>query len=309
MGDVFRTPDERFDGLPGLEWEPEYREWDGLRLAHLDEGGGGGGETVVMLHGEPTWSYLLRKVMPPLLEAGHRCIAPDLPGFGRSDKPLDAGWYSFDRHAAAVGSLLERLDLTDVTLLMHDWGGPIGLRVATTPGLRERVTRLAAVDAPLLTGEQDPGESWRIFRDLVAARDELPIGRVVRMGCRERLPREVLAAYDAPFPDGASQAGVRAFPRMVPVAPAGPVARAGREIVAALRGDERPALLMWAESDPIFPREQFAGALAAALPRGGDVVLLEGAGHFVPEDRGEELAELLASWLSEVARPQRRPAR
>jgi haloalkane dehalogenase len=306
MDEVFRTPDERFDGLPAPAYEPRYRDWDGLRLAHVDVGEG---RPIVMLHGQPTWSYLFRRPIERLSAAGWRCVAPDLPGFGRSDKPLDAGWYSFDRHVAAVGSLLERLDLTDVTLLMHDWGGPIGLRVATTPGLRERVTRLAAVDAPLLTGEQDPGESWRIFRDLVAARDELPIGRVVRMGCRERLPREVLAAYDAPFPDGASQAGVRAFPRMVPVAPAGPVARAGQEIVAALRGDERPALLMWAESDPIFPREQFAGALAAALPRGGDVVLLEGAGHFVPEDRGEELAELLASWLSEVARPQRRPAR
>jgi haloalkane dehalogenase len=132
---VFRTPDERFENLPGFPYEPHYREWRGMRLAHIDEGEG---PPIVMLHGEPTWSFLYRKVMEPLLYGGYRCIAPDLPGFGRSDKPTEEDWYSYEEHTASIVSLLEELDLQDITLVMQDWGGPIGLRVATME-LPERV--------------------------------------------------------------------------------------------------------------------------------------------------------------------------
>jgi len=293
--EVLRTPEERFDGLPGLRYESRFRRWGELRLAHLDEGNG---PPVVMLHGQPTWSYLFRRVMEPLLDAGYRCIAPDLPGFGRSDKPLDIGWYSYDRHVTAVAALLEDLDLRDVTLLVHDWGGPIGLRVATAPR-SDRVTRLVAMDTLVLTGEQELGDSWRWFRDLVASRDDLPVGRIVRMGCRRRPSPEVAAAYDAPFPNSASKAGVRAFPRLVPLSPEDPAAVAGREIVDALRDDDRPALLLWAESDPIFPREDFAGGLRALIPRAGEVITVEAAGHFLPEDRGEHIGATVAAWLDE----------
>src|SRR6266480_3944300 len=159
---IYRTPQGRFDDLPGFPFEPHYRQWQEMRLAHLDEGDG---SPIVMLHGEPTWSFLYRKVMGPLLDAGYRCIAPDLPGFGRSDKPLDIGWYSYDHHVTAVAALLEDLDLRDVTTPRSD-----------------RVTRLVAMDTLVLTGEQELGDSWRWFRDLVASRDDLPVGRIVRMG-------------------------------------------------------------------------------------------------------------------------------
>jgi haloalkane dehalogenase len=256
----------------------------------------GDGPPVVMLHGQPTWSYLFRKVMPPLLGAGHRCVAPDLPGFGRSDKPTDDGWYSIDRHTEAVASLLEDLDLRDVTLLMHDWGGPLGLRVATAYA-PERIARLVVMDS-VLTGEQDLGDYWRNFRDLVAARPHLPVGRIVRLGCRHRPPREVAAAYDAPFPDGGAQAGVRAFPNLIPFGPDEPGADAIRSMVDALRGETRPTLLLWAEADPIFPRERFAAQLVELIPSaGGRLDVVEDAGHFLQEDQGELIGATVAAWL------------
>ena len=148
MTDAIRTPDVLLDGLPGFDWAPSFRTWDGLRLAHVDVGDG---SPVVMLHGEPTWSYLWRKVAPPVLDAGHRVILPDLPGFGRSDKPMDEDWYSYDRHTAAIADLLETLDLRDATFVLHDWGGPIGLRIAVEQP--ERVARLVLMDTGLFTGQ------------------------------------------------------------------------------------------------------------------------------------------------------------
>lgn len=292
---AFRTPDERFADLPGYPWEPRYRDHDGLRLAHVDEGDG---PPVVMLHGQPTWGYLFRKLIPPLLDHGHRCVVPDLPGFGRSDKPLDQGWYSIDRHVAALGSLIEDLDLRDVTLVMHDWGGPLGLRLAAVE-MPERIARLVVMDS-VLTGDEELGEFWRGFRDVVMNRALIPAGRIVRMGCVDRPPREVAAAYDAPFPDGASQAGVRAFPGLIPFTPDAPGADLIRATTDALAGDRRPALTMWAESDPIFPRERFAPQLGEILPAGGEPLTVERAGHFLQEDRGEWIGRLIAGWLSAV---------
>jgi haloalkane dehalogenase len=256
----------------------------------------GDGPPVVMLHGQPTWSYLFRKVMPPLIEAGYRCVVPDLPGFGRSDKPLDEDWYSIERHTEAIASLVEELDLHDATFLMHDWGGPLGLRVATAFA-PERVARLVVMDS-VLTGEQDLGEYWRNFRDLVAARPHLPVGRIVRLGCRHRPPREITDAYDAPFPDGRSQAGVRAFPDLIPFTPDAPEIGAIHDLVDALCVDTRPALLYWAEHDPIFPREQFAAQLTDLLPSaGGHLEVVEDAGHFLLEDQGERIGAAVAAWL------------
>jgi haloalkane dehalogenase len=297
--DAFRTPDECFASLPGFPYEPRYREHDGLRLAHVDEGDG---PPVVMLHGQPTWGYLFRKLIPPLAGAGFRCIAPDLPGFGRSDKPLDQGWYTVARHVAALGSLLEELDLRDVTLVMHDWGGPLGLRLAAVE-MPERIGKLVVMDS-VLTGDEELGDFWRGFRDLVMDRPLIPTGRIVRMGCVDRPSREVSAAYDAPFPDGASQAGVRAFPGLIPFTADAPGADLIRETIDGLRGDRRPALTMWAESDPIFPGERFAPQLREILPAGGEPLPVERAGHFVPEDRGEWLGGLVADWLAAISAPK-----
>jgi haloalkane dehalogenase len=291
--EVLRTPEERFAELPGFPHVPGYHEWDGIRLAHVDVGEG---PLVVLLHGQPTYSYLFRKTIAALVEAGHRCVAPDLPGFGRSDKPDDEGWYSYDRHTAALRSLFEELDLRDVTLLMHDWGGPLGARLAGVE-VPERIARLVAMDTFGLTGEQTMGEGWEWFRDMVAGREDLPVGRMIRLGSKTRPGKDVAAAYDAPFPDARFKAGVRAFPKLIPFSPDAPGAAAGREARDALAGDTRPTLLFWAEDDPIFPFGDVGHQLAELFPAGGEPTVIDGSGHFLPEDRGEVLGEAVADWL------------
>ena len=293
MADVFRTPDERFEGLPGLEWEPEYREWEGMRLAHLDEGGEGG-ETVVMLHGEPTWSYLWRKVMPPLLDAGHRCIAPDLPGFGRSDKPTDMGWYSYDRHTAAVAGLFERLDLRDVTLVVHDWGGPIGLRYAAENP--DRIARLVVMDTGVFTGHQKMSDAWIAFRDFVQRTEDLPVGFLVKGACAIEPPEDVVAAYEAPFPTPESKAGARAFPLMLATTPDAPGAEAGRNALEKLEASSPPALVLWADSDPIIT--PMMGARLAEKIGWPEPEPISDASHFLQEDQGEQIGRRIAEWLA-----------
>ena len=171
MTDAIRTPDELFEGLPGFGWEPSFRTWDGLRLAHVDAGEGA---PVLMLHGEPTWSYLWRKVAPPVIDAGYRVILPDLPGFGRSDKPIDEDWYSYDRHVKAIKALVEDLDLRDATFVLHDWGGPIGLRLAVE--LADRVSKLVLMDTGLFTGSVPMSDAWHRFAAFVDRVEELPVG-------------------------------------------------------------------------------------------------------------------------------------
>jgi haloalkane dehalogenase len=290
MTDAIRTPDVLLDGLEGFEWAPSFRDWDGLRLAHVDLGSG---RPVVMLHGEPTWSYLWRKVAPPVLEAGHRVILPDLPGFGRSDKPMDERWYSYDRHTAAIGALLEELDVRDATFVLHDWGGPIGLRLAVEHA--ERVSRLVLMDTGIFTGEHGMSEAWHRFADFVERVDELPVGFIVRRGCAVDPGDEVAAAYDAPFPSEASKAGARAFPKLIPQAVDDPGASVGRDVLAALREDRRDVLLLWGEEDhplPVAAGERFAAELGRPAPR-----RIAGAGHFLQEDRGAEIGAMIADWL------------
>jgi haloalkane dehalogenase len=291
--EALRTPGWRFADLPGFPYAARTRDWDGLRLAHVDEGEG---PPVVLLHGQPTWSYLFRDVIARLVACGFRAIAPDLPGFGRSDKPVDPGWYSFARHVASLRALLETLDLRDVTLVMHDWGGPMGVRLATVEA-PERIARLVALDTSIVPG-RELGEEWQWFRGLVASREVFPVGRLVRMGCAERPAKAVVAAYDAPFPDERFKAGVRAFPALVPV-PGETVTRPQMdEAVAALRGDARPALLLWGEADPIFPVVRHGPELEEILPQAGPVRVFPGTGHFLPEERGAEIADAVAGLIS-----------
>jgi haloalkane dehalogenase len=289
--DAYRTPDERFADLPGFPYQTHYRDVDGLRLAHVDEGEG---DPVVFVHGEPTWSFLWRKVMPPVLEAGYRCIAPDHAGFGRSDKPTDLGWYSYDRHSELFAHLLEHLDLRGATLVVHDWGGPIGLRAAVEQP--ERVARIVVMDTGLFTGEQPMTDAWKAFRDFVERTEDLPVGFLVKGACAREMPDEVFAAYEAPFPEPAAKAGARAFPLMLPTSPEMPGAAAGKRVLDALRTDERPKLHLWADSDPIIPfkvGERFAAAINAEPPEP-----VENASHFLQEDAGEEIGRRIAAWLS-----------
>ena len=292
---VYRTPEECFDDLPGFPYRAHYRDWRGMRLAHTDEGDG---PPVVMLHGEPTWSFLYRKVMGPLLEAGYRCIAPDLPGFGRSDKPTDESWYSYDEHTAAVASLCEELDLQDVTLVVQDWGGPIGFRLATVE-IPERVSRFVVMDTGVFTGEQRMSDEWLRFRDFVARVQDTPVGRLIRGACKNPPAPEVLAAYEAPFPTVESKAGVRVFPQLVPLEPDAPGAAEGRTVAEALAQDARPKLLLWADSDPVLPLEA-AGYGMQRLLSVEELTVIEDAGHFLQEDRGEYIGGLIADWLAET---------
>jgi haloalkane dehalogenase len=291
MTDAVRTPDELLQGLPDFPWEPKFRSYDGLRLAYLDEGEG---SPVVFFHGEPTWSFLWRKVMPPVLAAGHRVIAPDMPGFGRSDKPTDIAWYSYDRHVDALAGMLEELDLRNATAVVHDWGGPVGLRLAVEHA--DRFARLVVLDTGLFTGHQKMSDAWLAFRGFVERTEDLPVGFLVRGACKSDPGDEVIAAYDAPYPDASSKAGARAFPLMLPITPEDPGGQAGQRVLDALRDDPRPKLFLWADSDPIIDvttGERFA----AALGHEGELELIEDASHFLQEDAGERIGRRIAEWL------------
>lgn len=293
-----RTPDDRFAALPGFAYAPRYRDWEGMRLAHVDEGEGA---PVVLLHGEPTWSFLWRKVIARLLDSGHRCVAPDLPGFGRSDKPADVAWYTYDRLTASIVALFDELDLRDATIVVQDWGGPIGLRVAATER-PDRVSRIVAMDTGLFTGEQRMSEGWQRFADFVARNPDVPIGRLIAGGCRTPPAAEVIAAYEAPFPGPEHKAGARAMPPLIPQAPDDPGAAAGRAVAEALRVDRRPSLLLWADSDPALPLEPVGRQVQALLPTAAELTVISDAGHFLQEDQGEQVGALIADWLQTVGR-------
>jgi haloalkane dehalogenase len=292
---AFRTPDERFQGLPDFPFEPHYREVDGLRLAHLDVGSG---PPVVMLHGEPAWSFIWRKVMPPLVDAGYRCIAPDHAGCGRSDKPSDLGWYSFERHVALAESLLDELDLRDVTLVLHDWGGVIGLTLAVARP--DRVARAVVLDTALDPSTLWMSERWVEFRDFVEQNEDLPVGWMMRATCAHDPGDEVIAAYDAPFLGPESKVAMRALPLSVPRSDQTPEAAA--TLLEALKRDPRPIRIMWGESDTILTAataERFATSIGRRVDE-----WIPSAGHGLPEDQGALLGERIVAWLAEV-RPSR----
>lgn len=291
MVEAVRSEESVLEGLPDYPFTPEFREVEGLRLAHIDEGEGA---PVIFVHGEPTWSYLWRKVIPRVRDAGFRCIAPDLVGFGASDKPVDVGWYSYERHVALASTLLEDLDVRGATMVVHDWGGPIGLRLAVDHA--DRVDRLVILDTGLFTGRQRMTDAWMQFRNFVERTEDLPVGFLVRGACKKDPGDEVIAAYDAPYQTPESKAGARAFPLMIPLSPDAPGADAGERVVAALRDDGRPTLMMWADSDPVLPLatgERFAAAIGRESPR-----VIADASHFLQEDQGPLIGSLIAEWLT-----------
>ena len=289
--EVVQTEERALEGLPDFPFESTYRQVKGLRLAHLDVGEGA---PVIFFHGEPTWSFLWRKVIPPVRDAGFRCVAPDLVGFGRSDKPTDFGFYSYDRHTELAATLLEDLDLRDATAVVHDWGGPIGLRLAVEHP--ERISRLVILDTGLFTGHQKMTDAWIAFRNFVERTEDLPVGMLVRGACKTDPGDEVIAAYEAPYPNAASKAGARAFPLMLPTSPDAPGAEAGQRVLDSLREDRRPTLMLWADSDPVIPLstgERFAEAIGREPPR-----TIENASHFLQEDQGPLIGGLIAEWLT-----------
>lgn len=293
--EVFRTPDEMFEDLPGFPFEPNYSEVDGLRMHYVDESPEGvqTGKTILCFHGEPTWSYLYRKMAKAFLEAGHRVVLPDLVGFGRSDKPTDFGWYSYDRHCQQVSGLLAGLDLSDTIVVVQDWGGPIGLRWAVENS--ERVGGLVIMNTGLFSGRVSKGfMAWREFAE---KNPDLPVGVVAQGGTATELPAEVVAAYEAPFPNPASKAGAATFPLLVPIDEGNPAAAKMGEIADELRTWDKPCLVAFSDSDPVFPFPKAGEMFTDAIPTAGEQVKIEGAAHFLQEDRGEKIAEEVLSFL------------
>jgi haloalkane dehalogenase len=287
--EVFRTPDERFSGLPEYGFEPHYVDLDGLRLHYLDEGQG---DPIVCFHGEPTWSYLYRKMIPPLVAAGHRVIAPDYAGFGRSDKPTDRSWYTYDRHVELIAGLLEEVGVEDATVVVHDWGGPIGLRWATENP--DRVERLVITNTGLFAGRVN--EAFMAWRNFAERNPDLPIGFVIQSATASDVPKQIVDAYEAPWPSAESKAGTAAFPLLVPVNEADPGVAEMNATRERLSRWERPVLVCFSDSDPIFTPK--AGQrFVDLIPGARDLVVIEGAAHFLLEDKGEQIATEINRFL------------
>src|SRR4051794_40074845 len=292
--DVFRTPDERFADLPGFPYEPHYVDVDGLRLHHVDEGEG---PTVLCFHGEPSWSYLYRHMLDGLVAAGRRVVCPDLVGFGRSDKPTDQGWYPSDRHVETVSAHLDQLDLSDVTVIVQDWGGPIGLRWAVEHA--DRVGGLVILNTGLFSGRVSKGfMAWREFAERTP---DLPIGRIIQGATTTDLPDAVVAAYEAPFPTPESKAGAAQFPLLVPLDADTTGAAEMAAVKEALAGWDKPALVAFSDTDPVFPYPAAGEQFTALLPTAGEQIRIEGAAHFLQEDRGARIAGAMLAAFGEPA--------
>ncbi len=299
--EILRTPEERFTDLPDYPFPPHYVDvpaGDGtgaaLRVHYVDEGPPDG-PPVLLLHGEPSWSYLYRKMIPVLASAGLRAIAPDLIGFGRSDKPAARSDYTYQRHVDWMREVLLRLDLKGVTLVCQDWGGLIGLRLAAEHP--ERFSRIVAANTFLPTGDQRPPDAFFAWREFSQQVEEFPVGRIVASGCVNTLPPEIVAAYDAPFPDERFKAGARQFPMLVPVTPDDPASEPNRRAWQVLRRWEKPFLTAFSDSDPITAGGAELFQQLVPGTRGQPHATIEKAGHFLQEDQGERLAQVVVEFI------------
>ena len=293
---VLRTPDSRFSELPDYVFAANYVDIDGLRMHYVDEGPSDG-PVVLLLHGEPSWSYLYRHMIPPLAAGGMRAIAPDLIGFGKSDKPSRIADYSYEGHVRWMRSFIERLELEEITLFCQDWGSLIGLRVAAEN--EPRFARIALGNGGLPTGDETLPKAFSIWRAFARYSPWFPIGRIIDKGTVEDLDPLVIAAYDAPFPSAKYKAGARAFPRLVPASPDNPASDANRSAWEVYRRWEKPFLTCFSNRDPITRggervwQEQVPGA--ADQPH----AKIKNAGHFLQEEKGPELAELLIRFVDQ----------
>lgn len=286
-----RTPDERFQGLPDYTFEPHYTQWNGLRLHHLDEGDG---PVIVLFHGEPTWSFLYRRIVPPLVAAGYRVIAPDYPGFGRSDKPTDPSFYTYDRMVEAMVGLSDALGLEGATAVVQDWGGPIGLRAAVERP--DRFRRLVILNTGLYggTGRTTPDfDAWRSF---VERTPDLPVGLVMRNASGRDWDPQVLVGYEAPFPSVEHKVGAWRLPLIVPLADDEPGAMEMLAVRRALEDWSAPVLVLFSDQDPIFSTRVGQG-FADSIPGAGPLEIVAGAGHFLQEDDPEAVADAISAFL------------
>ena len=297
---LLRTPDSHFQNLADYPFKPHYldindRQADvSIRVHYIDEGEAAA-QPVLMLHGEPSWSFLYRKMVSPFVDAGYRVVAPDLPGFGKSDKPSARTDYTYARHVAWMQDWLRAMDLNDIILICQDWGGLIGLRlVAAEP---QRFARVVTSNTMLPTGDHNPGEAFKKWQSFSQEVPMFPTGKIINGGTVSELPDEVLAAYDAPFPDESYKEGARQFPLLVPTTPDNPESQANRDAWKVLMAFEKPWLCAFGDSDPI------TGAAAPIIQKlvpgcqGQPHTTLQGGGHFIQEDCGEALARVVLDWL------------
>ncbi len=294
---ALRTPDDRFANLAGYDFAPRYTnvpdgEGGEIRVHHLDEGEGA---PVLLLHGEPSWSYLYRHMIPVLVDGGCRAVAPDLIGFGRSDKPTERDAYTYQRHVDWMSDWLEQLDLNEITLVCQDWGGLIGLRLATK--YPERFARLVVANTGMPTGDQAPTEAFLNWQNFSQTAPQFPVGMIINGGTVSQLSDEIIAAYDAPFPDDTYKAGARQFPTLVPTSPDDPASQANRDAWKVLEAWDKPVLTAFSDSDAITRggyrvfQERVPGA------KGQPHTTIEGGGHFLQEDQGPQLANVVLDFI------------
>lgn len=295
MPNILRTPDARFEGLPGWDFAPRFVEVDGLRMHYVDEGPANA-PAILLLHGEPSWAYLYRRMIPPLVAAGHRCVAIDLVGFGRSDKLDERTAYTYANHLRWVLGAMDALGLEDLALFGQDWGGLLGLRIAGDQP--DRFRRICASNTFLPTGDTDPGPAFRAWCEYSQTVPEFHVGGIIKGATVRPLDPAVIAAYDAPFPDDSFKEGARQFPLLVPASTADPECEPNRRAWKGLEGFERPFLTLFGDSDPITRGAD--AYLQAKIPgaAGQPHATIENAGHFIQEDAGEELAAHLNAWLA-----------
>jgi haloalkane dehalogenase len=295
-GEVIRTPDERFENLSGFDYEPQYIEIDGLRVHYVDEGPEAA-MPVLLLHGEPSWSYLYRKMIPAITSAGYRAIAPDLVGFGRSDKLVRKEDYSYRMQVDVMAGFVKRMNLREITLFCQDWGGLVGLRVVAEHPDRFAGVVAANTGLPLPSAEVSAPRAFRIWRFFSRWTPIFPTGRIVDLGTLAELPNEVIAAYEAPFPTRRHMAGARIMPSLVPIDPDDPAVPANERAWEVLRHWEKPFLTAFSDGDPIT--RGLEATFQSQIPgaQGQPHVTIEGAGHFLQEDKGEELGALVVDFV------------
>jgi haloalkane dehalogenase len=297
---ALRTPDDRFENLPGWTFAPRYTEVpDGeggtLRVHHVDEGPAGA-DPILCMHGEPSWAYLYRKMIAVFTRAGYRAVAPDLVGFGRSDKPTELDDYTYQRHVDWMTAWLKAVDLQHATLVCQDWGALIGLRLlAENP---DRFDRVVVANGFLPTGDAAPGEAFLRWREYSQTTPNFHVGGIIKGGCRTELSEDVIAAYDAPFPDDSYKAGARKFPVLVPISPDDPGSAPNKAAWTVLEKWEKPALTAFSDQDPITRGADRAFQERVPGTKGQPHTTIEGGGHFLQEDKGEELANVIVEWLA-----------
>lgn len=289
---VVRTPDERFGDLPGFDYAPHYVQVSPeLRMHYVDQGQG---DPILCLHGEPSWCYLYRKMIPALEKAG-RVIAPDLIGFGRSDKPVERDSYTYALHYDALASLVTQLDLQRITLVCQDWGGLLGLPLAAE--MTDRFARLVIMNTGLPISGKPLSPAFMAWRAFAARTGDMDVGGVLQRGTVTELPPAVVAAYDAPFPDATYKAGAVMFPTLVPVSEDAEALPTMRKAAKALQAWRKPALVMFSDQDPVTAGGDLFFRQLISTAADEPEITIQGAGHFLQEDKGEEIAEQIVGFI------------